>query len=69
MSKKREIIAPPVHVTSWEHIWIDGGALYAAFWSGPTAHVVCMGPAKAFDAIARLRAALSEACVVPLKGH
>lgn len=74
MSKKREavappIIAPPVHVTRWEKIWIEGGALYAAFWSGPIAHVVCMGPPKAFEAVARLRTALSEACVVPLQRH
>lgn len=67
MTKRAEIDTQPIHVTRWDRVWVEGGVLYSSFRSGAVAYVVSMGPAIAFDGIARTRCALSDACILPLR--
>ena len=58
----------PILITEWGEFKVEGGVLFVKFASGGTPYVVAMGPAMAFEAIARAQKALSKGLVERLVG-
>lgn len=58
--------APPILVTDWCKMEVEGGVLFVPFWSGPQRFVLSMGPKVAFDGIDRARKALQRGVVVKM---
>lgn len=63
-----DFAAPPICVTSWGGIFVEGGVLFASFWSGPTPYTIAMGPANAVEIINDARAALDRGAIEQLLG-
>lgn len=69
MGKKRQASdhAKPLHVTSWDAMWVEAGAFYITLRSGQETHVLSMGPNLALQAIELTKRALVGGQIVPLE--